>query len=94
MPETTEQQKALQARIAELKTYEGKTFKRKDGTGPQSVTIVKYAGIGVRDGVSSHAFLVESKNPGARWTPQATQFLAEHNEVPAAEIKSTEQEVL
>jgi len=88
-----EANKKTQARIAELKTFEGKTFRRKDGVNPnQTIKIVRYEGIGtLQGGILAHLFRVESKNPGAIWTPPATQFLDEHEEIQQSEtVKSKE----
>lgn len=74
----------IAARIAELKTFEGKTFVRNDGKG-LPITVIKYAGIfSWPTGGTYYAFTVEI--PGhARWNPSATDFLNEHHviEVPA-----------
>jgi hypothetical protein len=69
-----------QARVKELKQFEGKTFVRKDGKFPnQRITVIRYAGIAtLNGGVLAHLFEVEAKNPGAIWTPPATAFLEEH----------------
>ena len=82
MPELTESQKQMrdvfEARVAEFKTFEGKLFLKNDGTG-HPVRVEKYAGVGMKDGVSIHVFQVEGHE--ARWTPPATQFLADYHEV-------------
>ena len=76
----------LAARIAELKKSEGKTYKRKrDGA---LVKVDRYDGIKTKDGVSAHTFLVES--PEGRWTPKATDFLAEHDETESTATATTE----
>lgn len=81
-------QEKINARIKELQGYAGKSFKRKDGTGGV-IKIEGYAGIHQNGGRSFHCFQVET--PGARWTPPATQFLEEHDEVQVNEVKpSTE----
>lgn len=84
-----EQQAKIDARIKELKTYEGKTFEP-NVPNPrfpnQTIKILKYEGVGtLAGGIMTHLFRVESKNPGAIWTPPATKFLEEHHEV---EVKS------
>ena len=97
--ELTDEQKAAiaasqaktAARVAELKTYEGKTFKLKGDTGPTTYRVLRYAGIGIKNGISAHTFEVERKNPGAIWTPAATQFLAEHEEITATETKPSQE---
>lgn len=73
----------LNARIAELKTCEGKTYIRKGSDGSQTIKVIRYEGIGnLANGQKAHLFRVEKKNPGSVWTPPATQFLEEHEEVP------------
>jgi hypothetical protein len=73
----------IAARVVELKTFEGKTFARNDGTGLPT-KVVKYAGI-LTDakGGSYYAFTVEI--PGhARWNPSATDFLNEYHVIEVA----------
>jgi hypothetical protein len=80
------EQAALEARIAELKTYAGKTFRRKDGRGGL-IKVIGYHGIGrrseIRNGVAvavrEHVF--EAIGNGSHWTPPATKFLEEHEQV-------------
>ena len=86
----TPEQEKLAARVAELKAYAGKYFANKL-TGIV-IKIEDYAGIKTKDGVSAHTFQVES--PFARWTPAATQFLAEHDEVPAPAKPETTTEII
>ena len=74
----TPEQEKVAARVAELKTYIGKSFASKATNAVR--TIKDYAGIKTKDGVSAHTFLVEGIE--GRWTPAATQFLAEHDEIP------------
>ena len=74
----TPEQDKIAARAAELKTYIGKTFVNKVSGAIR--TIKDYAGIKTKDGVSAHTFLVEGIE--GRWTPPATQFLVEHDEIP------------
>jgi hypothetical protein len=65
----------LAARVAELKAFEGKTFRRKsDGA---TVKIERYDGVKTKDGINAHTFLVEG--PEGRWTPKASEFLANHD---------------
>ena len=82
----------IAARVVELKTYEGKTFKPKNPHvqfPKQTIKVERYAG--VSNGV--YLFQVESKNPGSRWTPPATKFLDEHEEV-AIKPKTTSPEII
>ena len=87
----TPEQEKLQARIDELKAFSGKTFKRKDGKNPhQAIKVTHYAGIAeLADGVRAHIFHVESKNPDMAWTPIASKFLEEHEEVEAEKETAT-----
>ena len=83
------------ARAAELSAYAGKTFKRKGDTGPTTYHIVRYDGIKEKDLVKAHTFLVDIKNPAGRFTPQATKFLEDFEEItPAIETPVDYQEVL
>jgi hypothetical protein len=76
-----EKEAKINARIAELKTYEGKTFLANDGKG-LPVKVIKYAGIFIKDGVGIYSFTVEI--PGhARWNAAATDFLAAYSVVEA-----------
>lgn len=86
VPEKTPQQISAEkaaARAEELKTYVGKTFRRRDGkTG--LVKVMAYGGVKLRTInketiEQAHTFTVETE--GARWNPPATKFLAEHEEV-------------
>lgn len=86
-----EAQKKVAARIAELKQCEGKTYARNDGTG-STVKVIQYDGIKQKSGVSAHTFLVEGLD--SRWTPPATEFLAQWHEVPAAAQPTTSNEVI
>ena len=85
----------IQARAEELKTFVGKSFKRKDGMNPhQIITVIGYGGIGtLASGQLAHLFKVEARNPGAAWSLPATVFLGEHEEI-AIESKPTVQEVI
>lgn len=67
----------IAARVAELKTYEGKTFKPNSGNG-LPVKVLKYIGI-LADGKggSYYAFTVEIAGH-ARWNPSATDFLNQY----------------
>lgn len=86
--------KKIGARIAELKQSKGKWYRRKDGK-EQPTQVLDYGGIkthqemrnGQPFGVNSHVFQVESLD-GRRWTPPATKFLAEHDEIAAPEISN------
>ncbi len=90
-------QDALAERVKELKKYEGKTFRLKNPSEKfknQVVTIEKYSGIMVidpsgkgdaRNATPAHVFLCESKNPNMRWTPVASRFLAEYEEIETPE---------
>lgn len=84
----------IAARVEELKSFTGKVFKRKGDTSPTTYTILEYAGIGVKDGQEYHTFRVERKHPGAIWTPPATKFLEDHEEVSAPESAAANKEVL
>lgn len=95
---TPEEQKAIDekiaARVAELKTYAGKTFRQKGLPKSPLVRIIDYGGVKaktlVRDGQvvkeSAHTFIVEMK--GARWTPGATAFLDIYEEINVPETKT------
>jgi hypothetical protein len=74
----------LEARIAELKQYAGKTFKPKGSDGSHTIKVLTYAGVGIIGARKFHDFLVESKNPGARWRAHATEFLNTHEETQSA----------
>lgn len=95
MPMTPEeiksQKEVVEKRVAELKSYEGKTFMRNDGVG-SPIKILGYAGVGVNNGVSFHMFQAETH--GARWTPPCTQFLADHHEVEPVEKTQIQKEIL
>jgi hypothetical protein len=96
MAELTQEQKdkaaKIAARVEELKAYAGKTFKRKGDTGPTTFKVLAYAGVGIKDGREFHTFQVERKNPSALWTPPATQFLEDHEEITPNET-ATEKEI-
>jgi hypothetical protein len=70
----------INARIEDLKSYEGKWFARNDGSG-HPIQVLKYAGIAVKDGQAEYTFLAETLY--ARWTPPATKFLEEHHVIAA-----------
>ena len=76
-------QEKLAARVTELKTYEGKSFTLKDGTGKFPVKILAYAGIGTKNGVSYHDFRVETKDHVG--IVHATEFLENHVEIQVPE---------
>lgn len=88
-----EAQAKLDARILELKGYAGKYFKRKGDTGPQTFEVIAYAGIQTTAKGKAHLFQVEGRNPGTRWTPIASEFLNEYEEIPAPK-PAVEQEVI
>jgi len=70
---------AINARVAELKKFEGKTFARNDGKG-LPVKVEKYAGICVIGGVATYMFVVEIKGH-AVWNEPATAFLENYHVV-------------
>jgi len=77
-----EREAKINARIEELKTFEGKTFVRNDGTG-LPVIVKKYAGMFLKEGRMIYTFEVET--PGhAAWKPSATDFLAEYHVIESA----------
>ena len=88
-----------QKRIDELKACEGKTYLRKDGT-ELPTKILKYDGTrmsqsmeaGGATAIVSHVFQVESSD-GRRWTPPATKFLAEHDEIPTSTENATANQI-
>lgn len=98
-------QKKLSGRVAELKGFEGKTFRIKnpsDKFNSQVVTVLRYAGVASvdptgksdpRNVVSAHMFEVESFNPNARWTPIASKFLEDYEQIKVSE-KPVNQEVI
>lgn len=75
----------IKARIAELRTYVGKWFKKKGDNSPAIFEIKAYAGIGLTSKGQAHLFLVEGKNPGTRWQPIAKEFLDEYEPIPTPE---------
>jgi hypothetical protein len=91
-PKLTPQQEQADAQVAQIKVAReadeakakeltdsiGKQFRRKDGKG-YIAKIVGYGGIGVKDGRRIHCLIVEA--PGARWTPGATEFLQQYEQV-------------
>jgi hypothetical protein len=83
-----EREAKINARIEELKSFEGKTFARNDGTG-LPVKVLKYAGMFLKEGRMIYTF--EAETPGhAAWKPSATDFLAEYHVI---ETAATETEV-
>jgi len=87
----TEARQKLEARIAELKTCEGKTFIKKGSDGKTTFNVLKYEGIGtIRGGVQAHLLRVESRNPGSIWTPVASEFLNDYEEIEVKETATTE----
>ena len=81
----------INARIAELKLCEGKTYHRNDHTG-NPVKVIKYAGIFIKDGVGIYTFAVESKGHAA-WNTAATEFLATHHVVETAETETSNEPI-
>ncbi len=83
MSEKLDANKQLEARIAELKTYEGKTFIKKNSDGKQAFKVIRYDGIhSIRGGIRAHVFLVEASGPGGYpWRPVAAEFLNDYEEV-------------
>ena len=79
-----ERAKAIDARVAELKSFEGKTFAKNDGTG-LPVLVNKYIGIHICGGVATYLFNVEVRGH-YNANVSATDFLAEHHviETPVA----------
>ena len=79
---------AINARVSELQSCEGKWFARNDGSGLPTL-VKKYSGIHVIGGIATYIFSVEI--PGhAAWMPSATDFLAEHTLIdPQPESKQT-----
>ena len=76
-----ERAKAIDSRVAELKTYEGKTFVKNDGTG-LPVLVNRYIGIHITParGRAEYLFNVEVKGH-YNGNVSATDFLAEHHAV-------------
>lgn len=90
-----EAQKKLQDRIAELKACEGKTYIRKGSDGATTFKVLRYEGVGkLVSGQQAHLFRVERFNPGLIFTPPATQFLEEHEEVKAVTQTSLTNEIV
>jgi hypothetical protein len=84
-----ERQAIIDAKVAELKGYEGKTFARNDGTGGP-VKVLKYMGIhvNVNKGYAEYMFNVErtghyNANLGA------TDFLAEHHVIETLAVEDS-----
>lgn len=86
-----EKEARINARIAELKLCEGKTFHRNDGKG-LPVKVLKYAGIFIKDSVGIYTFAVESTGH-ARWNAPATDFLATHHVVETPEIATSDEPI-
>jgi hypothetical protein len=90
VPVKTPQQIASEKRekrIAELKNLTGRTFRRKDGSGPV-IRVLGYGGIRIRpvldvngqpSSETDGCLIVEAQD--ARWNPPATKFLEEHVEI-------------
>ena len=83
--ERKEREAKINARIEELKSYEGKTFVRNDGAG-LPVKVLKYAGMFLKEGRMIYTFLAEI-NGHAVWNPPATDFLENYHVI---EVKETE----
>lgn len=81
----------IAARVTELKTYEGKTFARNDGSG-LPVKVLGYIGI-LKDGSggSYYAFTVEIKGH-TRWNPPANDFLNQYHVIETEVQTETNQE--
>ena len=90
-----EQRKAkeakINARIEELKQCEGKTFIANDGSG-LPVTVLKYAGIYIKDGVGIYTFSVES-NGHAKWNAPATEFLANYRAIETPKTETSDEPI-
>jgi len=71
-------QEKVNARIAVLKGFEGKSFK--DNSGIKTISkVLKYAGIiKNRDGNLAHAFEIVTQNPTNRFVAPASEFLDSH----------------
>lgn len=78
------------ARVKVLKSYAGKSFVKKGNPKGEVTKVLDYAGVHTRDGLQFDCFLAEK--PGCRWTPPATKFLEEHEEISI--IKTETQEVI
>jgi hypothetical protein len=86
-----EKEARINARIAELKLCEGKTFHRNDGKG-LPVKVLKYAGIFIKDGVGIYTLSVEI--PGhARWNAPATEFLSEHHAIETTKTEANSEPI-
>lgn len=85
----------FEKRVAMFQSLAGKSFKRKDGRG-DVVRVLGYDGVKShienQDGkpvtVNSHTLKTENG-----WTPPATKFMAEYEEVTAVETQTTEEVV-
>ena len=76
-----ERAKAIDARVAELKTYEGKTFVKNDGTGLPT-KVVKYIGIHVIPARGRAEYLFSVEVPGHyAANVSATDFLADYHAI-------------
>ncbi len=77
----------INAKIAELRQFEGKTFERNDGKG-LPIKVVRYAGI-FQDANRAmvYTFSVETKGHAA-WNAPASEFLANHHVVETTEANS------
>jgi hypothetical protein len=80
MNEQTEKAKAdFDAMVEKYKALKGKKFLHKSGKG-RVATVVDYIGVaGLGEGVQGH--IINVNNGDADWTPVASKFLEEHNEV-------------
>ena len=80
MSEQLEKAKAeIAAKVAEYTALAGKTFKRKDGKG-RVAKVIGYVGIAtILDGKKAH--LINANDGQSDWTPVASKFLEEYEEV-------------
>lgn len=81
-------QAKLNARTAELKQCVGKMYRQKAGGDRPGATFKVLGYLGVKqlaDGSLAHIFKVERFNPGAIYTPPASKFLEQHEELTAKE---------
>ena len=99
-PEQQSAATALANRIKELEACAGKWYQRKDGR-EVPTEILGYAGTRSRQEtisgkavtVNEHVFAARTID-GRCWTPAATRFLAEHDEIPAPKAATSTQEIL
>ena len=84
-----EAQAALSARIDELKSNVGKTFKPQ-GESETRIKVIEYAGVHKLNGQPAHMFAVDSKKPQAHYLVGATKFLETHEVVEVKETATVE----